>query len=714
MHEKEFDIKEFLSLLKRHFYLFISVVIVIMALTVAYIYKSINIYQSTVSIEIEPKGANVLDGMEVVSSGSQGYYWSNREYYATQYEIIQSRAVSEKVLESIPGENIVEYLGVDMSKVDPEKIENIDPVKILQSKITVSPQKNSNIVKISVDDPDPEKAAFLSNSVANAYIEFNLEKKYFATKDAATWLLDQSLNLKKGLEDSEKVLFEFKQSNNVLATTFEAKQMLLATKIEKFTNTLTDQEIKRNALSARIEEYSKLDFDDPKESYLKEVSKDNELINSLKLKYLETLSFLDETEKFYGLKHPKVQGLTAEKDNLKGSLENEVASVIKSFDLEFKTLEKEMEKNRKMLSDVQSEAIMLNKLDIDYSKLKREVETNKKLFDIVLERTKEADLSALLKNNNVRVIDKAIVPSIPVKPMKKMILLIGFLIASILGLTAILLYEFFDTRFRNFKEFETVTRKPLLGIVPRFEFSGDAVIKEIAFEEKKQSFAIEAFRSIRTNIRLSTPDIKIGTLLITSSITQEGKTTVSSNIGVSYALAGKKVLLVDADMRKPRVHKLFGIKNEIGLSTLIVGENTIAQVIQKNVCSGLDVITCGPIPPNPAEILESHRFIEIVAELSSAYDLVIFDSPPLSPVSDGATVASIVNGVIVVVNINKTPRDVFKQAIAKISKPGINFLGTIINNFDEKHDKKFRSYYSYSYYQSPYQAYYKKDDKEDV
>jgi len=390
MHEKEFDIKEILFLLKRHVYLFLSVIIIVMTLTVAYIYRAVSIYKSTVSIEIEPRGANVLlDGMEIVSSGSQGYYWSNREYYSTQYEIIQSRAVSEKVMELIPGDGMLNYMGIDTSKIEPEKLKNIDPVKILQSKITVNPKKNSNIVEISVEDPDPEKAAFLANSVASAYIDFNLEKRYFATRDAASWLLDQSMNLKKNLEDSEKLLFDFKQNNNVLATTFEAKQDLLATKIEKFTNTLTDQEIKRNALAARIEEYSKVDLDDPDGSFLKEVSKDNQMINGIKLKYLETVSMLVETGKFYGEKHPKVLGLYAEKDKLRESLKNEIESVVKSYDLELKTLDKEIEKNRKMLSDVQAEAIMLNKLDIDYGKLKREVETNKKMFDIVLQRTKE-------------------------------------------------------------------------------------------------------------------------------------------------------------------------------------------------------------------------------------------------------------------------------------------------------------------------------------
>nr|HPM47688.1 Wzz/FepE/Etk N-terminal domain-containing protein [bacterium] len=313
MHEREIELKEILVLLKRHMYLFSSVIIVVMTLTIVHIYRSQKIYSSTASIEIEPKAANVLgDRMEIVSTGSQGYYWSNKEYYATQYEIIQSRSVAEKVLELIPGENILEYLGLDISKIEEDKLKDIDPVNIILGKLTVSPQKNSNIVKISIEDKDPEKAAFLANSFANAYIDFNLEKKYFATKDAARWLSDQSINLKKSLEDSEKMLFDFKQNNNVLATTFEAKQAMLATRIEKFTNTLTDQEIRKNAVSAKIEEYSKIDLEDPNESFLKEASKDNQLINNLKMKYIEVVSKLDESEKYYGEKYPKVLSLSTE------------------------------------------------------------------------------------------------------------------------------------------------------------------------------------------------------------------------------------------------------------------------------------------------------------------------------------------------------------------------------------------------------------------
>lgn len=702
--EREIDLKEILVLLRRHIYLFVAIIIIVMTFTVAQLYRMDKIYSSTVTIEIEPKAANILGrDMEVVQSGASGSVLATKDYYTTQYEIIKSRAVSQKVLEMVPGDNVLEYLGFDLEKIEPEAINDIDPVAVLQEKITVEPQKNSNIVRISVEDKNPEKAAFLANAVASSYIEFNLEKKYFETKDAARWLMDQSVSLKQNLENSELTLFEFKQSNNVLATTFEAKQELLSNRIKKLTNTLTDQEIMRNALSAKIEESASIDINRPEDTFFKELSKENSVFSKLKLKYIEIISKIDELEQLYGEKHPKVVALLAEKGHVENSFKSEVASVVNSYNLEMKMLDNEMKKNRKMLADTQKEAIDLNKLDINYSKLRRDVETNKKLYDIVLERSKEADLSALLKNNNIRMIDRALITRIPVKPKKKIVLLAGFAIALVLSSLAVFLVEFFDTKFKNFKEVETISQKPLLGIIPKFQQPEGSNFKEIAFEDKSgKSLAVEAFRSLRTNLKLSNPDSKLKIMLVTSSIPHEGKTVVSSNLAVSYSVAGKKVLVIDADMRKPRVHKVFGLTNEKGLSTLIVGDHSMDEVVNKNVYEGLDIVTAGVIPPNPAELLESARFADILKEFSEKYDVVIIDTPPLSPVSDAATIAPLTDGLILAVNIANTPRDVFKSVIMGITKPGITRLGVVVNNLDFKQEKKFKSYYGYSYYHSSY------------
>ena len=698
--EREIDLLEILNLFMRHIYLFVAIVIIVMTFTVAQFYRMKRIYLSTATIEIEPQAANILGSdMELVKSGIDQQV-SVSIYYKTQYEIIKSRALSQKVLETLPGDKIVEYLGIHYNQ-NGELPQNIDPVAILQSKISVEPQKSSYIVRISIEDADPEKAAFLANAVATAYIEFNLEKKYFETKDAAKWLVDQSSSLKQNLESSELALFEFKESNNVLATTFEDKQDLLAKRIMKLTNTLTDQEIRRSALTAKIEEYAKIDLENPEEALFYELNKENNAIgNMMKLKYLEVLSKIDESMQVYGEKHPKVAALLAEQNNIITTFRNEIAGIVNSYSLELKKLDNEMKKNRKMLADTQEEAIKLKKLDINYNKLLREVETNKKLYNIVLERSKKADLSALLKNNNIRIIDRALVSKVPVKPNKKMVLA-GFIFSLILGSLVVFLVEFFDTKFKNFKEIEAISQKSVLGIIPKFQKIEDSDFKEIVFEEKNnRSLAVEAFRSLRTSIRLSNPDSKLKVLLVTSSVSYEGKTVVSTNLAASYALAGKKVVIIDADMRKPRVHKVFGLSNEKGLSTLIVGEHSMDEVVNKNVYEGLDVVTAGIIPPNPAELLESSRIIDIIKNFSEKYDFVIIDTPPLTPVSDAAILAPLTDGMIIILDIGTTPRDVFKSVVQGIAKPGISILGTVVNNIDHKRERKFKPYSGHSYYSS--------------
>jgi len=706
MHEKEIDIKEVFRLLKRHYLFFVSVVIIVLSLTAAYIYRSPRIYRSTASLEIESKAPNVLGtGMEIVSAGSQGYYYTNKEYYSTQYEIIKSRAVSSKVLELIQGDDVLSFFGIKTDKMSEDQVKTIDPVSLVRSKITVSPQKNSNMVNISIDDIDPEKAAFLANSVASAYIDFNLEKRYFATKDAARWLMDQSLNLKKNLEDSEQILFNFKSDNNVLSTTFEDKQTLLSSTITKLTNKLTDQEILKNSVTSKIEEYGKVDVENPEATFLKEVSRDNSVVRDLKIKYLETNSRLEEKEKFYGEKHPVVMGLKAENSNLLSALRVEVQGVIDSYKMELDTLENEMSKNRLMLKKAQKEAVALNKLDIDYSKLKREVETNKKLYDIVLERTKQADLSALLKNNNVRIIDKAKVPNVPIKPRKNLILLIGLIISAVFGFLVIFVVEFFDNRFRSFKEIEKISGKKIVGVIPRYNIEANNTVDEIVFDQKHKGHTIESMRALRTNIRLINPDKNLRTILVTSSVTKEGKTNISSNLAVSYALAGKKTLLVDADMRKPRVNKVFNLDRKGGLCSIIVGDNTFEEVVRKDVLHGVDILTSGSIPVNPAELLESQRFLKVIEDLKARYDIIVFDSPPLNPVNDAVSIASHVDGVVLVVNIVSTSRDVFKISANRLTNPTINFIGPIVNKFDVEKRKRFKKFHDQMYYERSYYNY---------
>ena len=244
----------------------------------------------------------------------------------------------------------------------------------------------------------------------------------------------------------------------------------------------------------------------------------------------------------------------------------------------------------------------------------------------------------------------------------------------------------------------------------RFLFLKDRAIRlliqqipEIAFEGSQHSPAVEALRTIRTNIRLAHPDVNAKSILVTSSLSQEGKTTVSANIAVSFALAGRRTLLVDTDMRKPRVHKLFGIDNKEGISTHMLGEKGIEEVLRRNVYQGLDVLLCGPIPPNPAEMMESKRFRDMADHLRELYDIIIFDSPPIIAVSDAAILSAMIDGVVVVVKIRQVSRDILKRSVSQLTKSNALLLGAVVNNLDLKGGGRYGSYYYY--YHEKYRYY---------
>jgi len=705
MDPKEFDIKHLLLLVTKHLYLFVGVVVVVLTLTAAYLYKAPRIYRATVTLEIDPKDENILGRrVEAVTSSGADYYWASKEYAATQYEIIKSRAVSAKVIGNLSHEQALEILGIrpDQFK-DPAALQAIDTVAILQSKITVEPLKNSNIIRVSISDPDPEVAAFFANSVASAYIEFNIEKRYLATRDAAKWLSEQSVNLKKQLEESEISLFNFKKENEVLASAFEQKQAMLAQTIAEISTKLTEKQIYQKSLAARIEELSALEFADTEEFFAIDLFRNNPLVQNMKLQYLQTKTKLREKSVLYDEKHPEIKALRSEEESIRAALLNELKGILEGYRIEGKALDNEIRKLQAMLRESQQESLKLNKLEIEYNKLKREVETNKKMYDIVLERTKEADLHTLIRANNVRIIDRALVSKTPVSPRKNLVLLIGFITAFLAGIGMVLAAEFFDSRIRDIEELERIVGKTVLGIFPRFEMEPSSKMPEIAFEGSSHAPAVESLRTIRTNIRLAHPDVNAKTLLVTSSVSQEGKTTVSANVAVSFAIAGRRTLLVDTDMRKPRIHKVFGLDNREGISTYLLREKQIDELIHRNVYQGLDVLLCGPIPPNPAELMESRRFRDMVDRLKEYYDVIVFDSPPVVAVSDAAILAALSDGVIVVVKVAKTSRDILKRSVAQLTKANAMLLGTVVNNLDLKAGSRYGSYYYY--YHEKYRYY---------
>jgi capsular exopolysaccharide synthesis family protein len=342
------------------------------------------------------------------------------------------------------------------------------------------------------------------------------------------------------------------------------------------------------------------------------------------------------------------------------------------------------------LEETKTIALEVNKKEIDYNKLKREADNNASLYGMILKRLKETDLTGMLKSNNVRRLDNALVPKVSIKPRVKFNILIAMLIGFIGGLGLAFFFEYLDNTIKTQEDIERVLGLTFLGFIPTIVVdeasseSDERVMKDLYLFSHPKSNAAEACRSIRTNIMFVTPDKPARTLLFTSAGPQEGKSITATSVAISMALSGNKTILIDGDMRKPRIHRSFGLENISGLSSCIIGGTDLDSAIQSTTVPNLHVLPCGPIPPNPAELLHTEGFKSVLTQLMNKYDKVIFDSPPVIAVTDAVIMSRMMDGVILVIKSAKTSRD-----MARI-------IGSVLNDLDFE-DRGYRYYYYYYY-----------------
>ncbi|MFZ9889754.1 MAG: polysaccharide biosynthesis tyrosine autokinase, partial [Myxococcota bacterium] len=415
--------------------------------------------------------------------------------------------------------------------------------------------------------------------------------------------------------------------------------------------------------------------------------------------------------------HPKMVTVKEQLDLVEQELAREIDAVLVSSERrEASQVETERGLKQAISEERQREA-RLNKLSLDYKRLQREVETNERLYEMVTSRMKEADLTGAMRFNNVQVLDRALVPTSPFKPNLRKDLITGLVLGLLLGVALALGLDKLDNTLKTQVEVEAALDVPFLGFLPLIE-GGDkrrapdaAALRDrdLYVLRNPKSSPAECARFIRTNLMFMGTDRPLQTLVVTSPGPQEGKTTTAVSLAATMAQAGSRVLLVDTDMRRPRLHRAFGLSNERGVSTLILGDASLDEVVQHSELAGLDVLVCGPTPPNPAELLHTRRFAELTAELRRRYDRVVFDAPPAGAVSDPLILGAQVDGTVVILKCQKTTREVAQQTVRSLEDAHAHVVGAILNDVDLA-SRRYGSYYSQYYRQ--YGGYYGDDDAE--
>jgi len=673
------------------------------------------IYQSAATLQFDPNPPRPLgQKVETVVDMGAGNYWDNHEYYETQYKIIQSMRVSLAVTSQLGLNHDAAFLSnAPPGTVLPAANASEEAAAAaLRSRIRVEPVKESRLAVIKLEDADPDRAQRLLTALLDTYIAMNLDDVHASTSQASEWLHNQLDKLKVELESSEMSLHEYKEKKNILSVALDDQSNMLREEMKQLNDALTLVRTKREEVQARRDQLAKVRSDDPNNLPASELLQST-LLQDMRRKYEDAVRDRDgQLKGGKGKNHPDVKAAQGEVDAARDALLAEVRNIQAAVDSDLSILKRQEGGLAGLFAEAQKRAFDLNLLEIEYNRLRRSKENNERLYSLVLERAKESDLARMLRVNNIRIVDPPMRPGGPVRPQIPLNIGTGLFVGILLGIAAATGRAMLDRSVKTPDDLEREIGLSFLGLLPEIGDKaqlrgvyggkkpkrrlGGAALNEINTELIVHNFPMsgiaEASRTIRTNLLFMSPDQPFRRLLITSASPSEGKTTVACCIAIAMAQAGQKVALIDCDLRRPRVHRIFHKSSSVGLTTALLEEDISEAIIETEV-PNLSIIPAGPIPPNPAELFHSERFRAFLEQVEERFDRVIIDSPPVVAVTDAAVLSTLVDGVILVVRAFKTPKDLARHAIRALLDVGANITGTVLNSVNLN-----RSEYKYSHY----------------
>lgn len=670
------------------------------------------IYKATTTIEIAPDDPKVTGFQEVMELKVQ----EQDEFYETQYKLLESRSLAGDVikklnLKSHPEFDLDKKPGVItiitnsvaglITKIIPSeenkyKIRNqkelSEEEKLVDAflhRVKVVPDRDSRLVEVSFESIEPELSSLAVNTLADQYIEWVLEKKHGVTKAAVQSLNTQLKRVKEKLKETQDELSEFAKKWDIVS--LDKDLNLTYKQLADLNEALAKAETERLSQEAVFEETKAGHYE-----LLPQVMSDPS-IRQLKTEYMKLQSQYDNLDARYGVNYPDMKELYAQISRVRSDIGSQLGEISKSIEKGYQAAKKKEDILRQRADVQKTRAMELNELAIQYQILQREVDTNKTIYQDLLQRLKETEVTSGIRATNVQVIDYA---SPPLKPYKPNILF-NVLIAGIMGLmTGVMLafgFEHFDRTIRDEEDIRRRFPIPFMGKIPAASRSEVGILNKIVYTNPLSNIS-EAFRVLKTSVLYTTRnDSAPKALLVTSTQPLEGKTTVSCNLALTMVQSGLKVILVDADLRRPSLHKIFmeKVKNGNGMSTYLSGKTNIESIIYHTEIDGLDVIPVGPIMQNPADLIDSKPMKQLIERLVKDYDNVILDGIPVMELADTRLLSRQVDGVLLVASMGIAHRDAFKNSIEELMKVGARIIGVVINRIDI--GSMFGGSYKYNY-----------------
>ncbi len=681
------DLKEFMTVLARRKKLVLATTLatLLLALLSTLLMKPVYRADSTIKVERNAAGSNTSDILKTEVSRS------DRDYFETQIQLLQTKTLARRVIDELKldTKNVTGgFLSRIKNSIFGSKNTNKkDQVELLFLEgLTVKPIGTSQLLKVSYDSSDPQLAAQISNSVAKTFVRQNLERRFDTATSSKAYVNENITIAKRSLEEAEQKLNEYARAEGIVqdadgqsSGSFTLKkhteEVVLAEKerIEAEAAFTLHRKNPENGISATI--------NDPYILSLKKAAAKNEA-------------------KYQSLKNKRTASarrLRKQIDNILGDINAETNNIKSSLKTRFLEAQQKENMLRTQLEVLKKSALSGQAKNTKYNRLLREVEINQLSYNKQLEQLMEINTAINVNSNNITIIDKASPPSKRYKPNLKTNLLFGSLLGLLLGMGIAFLREFTDDTIKDHRVLERTTGLPVLTQLPDIK---DTDPKKLALQValEPRSPLTEAIKSLRTSLRFSTRSGAPKTIFITSSGAAEGKSTIALNLATAYAQTGNKVLLIDSDLRNPSIHKLLELNNIEGLTNVLA--NTTAPYEDAShpcMIKNLRVITSGPIPSDPVELLSGQKMVELLDKASQEYDHIIIDGPPVLGLADALVIANLAEATIVTVQAGVTQKASLLDSLKRLESAKANLLGSVLTRLSRAINPEYnQKYYSYA------------------
>lgn len=711
----QFSLSEYWIILLKRKWVIISTVAIVVTLAAVSTLRETPVYQAEGHIAINRESAEILGFKDI---GSQSSEWEDYTVTLdTQLKVLQSSTLAWEVIRSLELEKHPEFAGIGkVSSQTPGMPEESDAdrnaalIAAFKGRLAVALVPNTRVVAISFKSSDRQLAAKVVNTLANHFIDQNYKTKYESTMRASDWLSKQLSDLQLKVEKSQTALVEYQKQHSILGT--DEHNNIITTKLDELNKELTAAEadrMQKEALVRTLQGNSPELAPTVQQSILIQRLREDE--GNLQQQYAQALVT-------FGPEYPKVKELSSRIKQIQATIDAEVKRVGSRIKNEYDASVRRESMLRGALERQKTEANKLNESAIQYSLLKREVDSNRQLYEGLLQKMKEAGITAGLKSSNIRIIDPAEVPMGPISPNIPRTLGVALLGSLIMGIGLAFVLESMDKTMRSSEQVQLASGLPALGIVPvalgaasrRRKLYGHVPssqqlneaekIETVTFLRPKSQMS-EAYRALGTSILLSGNGEPPRLLMVTSALPEEGKTTTSINTAIVLSQQGGKVLLIDADLRRPSVHKAFDVESQIGLGAVLLGKAKIEDVtLPHPEIPNLFIVPAGSSVDNPAEMLGSEKMRDLLVTLRARYDYIVVDTPPVLTITDAVRLSPRADAVLLVIRSGQTTKEALCRARDLLHQVNANLLGVVVNavNLDSPEYYSYYSKYGNRYY----------------